>query len=221
MDDADRTLLTPHDIEAADLADWRPLFSTLEARFATGDFATGLALVDRIGAAAEDANHHPDVVLSYPQVVVRLSSHDVGGLTRRDVALARTISGYAAEAGVSASVDALSAVEVAIDTTDRDRIAPFWAAVLGYPAPDPGAQELVDPAGLLQTIWFQTAEPHDTPRQRFHYDVRVPPEQAQARIDAALAAGGTMDSVAAAPAFWVLADGDGNKACVTTWQGRG
>lgn len=221
MDDKDRTLLTPTDIEAADLPDWRVLFDTLHARFATGDFATGLALANRIGAAAEEANHHPDLVLSYPVLFVRLSSHDVGGLTRRDVALARTISGYAAEADVSAEPAELSVVELGLDTADADRIAPFWAAVLGYDAPDPGVDELADPDGLLPTLWFQGGDPHETPRQRFHYDVRVPPEQAQTRIEAALAAGGTLVSDDAAPSFTVLADAEGNKACITTWQGRG
>ena len=54
------------DIEAEGLADWRLLYSTLHARFKTGDFANGLELVNRIGAVAEAANHHPDVDLSYP-----------------------------------------------------------------------------------------------------------------------------------------------------------
>ena len=48
----------------------------------------------------------------------------------------------------------------------------------------------------------------------------VPPELAQSRIDAALAAGGTLLSADEAPAFWVLADAEGNEACICTWQGR-
>jgi 4a-hydroxytetrahydrobiopterin dehydratase len=45
-------------------------------------------------------------------------------------------------------------------------------------------------------------------------------EAASARIDAAIAAGGTLLSDRAAPAFWVLADPEGNEACICTWQGR-
>lgn len=63
--------------------------------FETGDFATGLRLVQRIGELAEEANHHPDVHLRYPSVGVRLSSHDTGGLSRRDAALAGQISAAA------------------------------------------------------------------------------------------------------------------------------
>ena len=91
------TTLSPNDIEQAELEDWRVLFDALHARFRTEDFATGLKLVKKIGKAAEKADHHPDVDLSYGQVDVRLSSHDAGGVTERDVDLARQISGFASD----------------------------------------------------------------------------------------------------------------------------
>jgi 4a-hydroxytetrahydrobiopterin dehydratase len=57
-------------------------------------------------------------------------------------------------------------------------------------------------------------------RRRIHFDVPVPHDEAEARISAALAAGGTLLGEAEAPAFWVLADAEGNEACVITWPGR-
>lgn len=57
-------------------------------------------------------------------------------------------------------------------------------------------------------------------RNRIHLDVDVPHDEAPARIAAALAAGGVLLSDGAAPAFWVLADTEGNEVCVCTWQGR-
>lgn len=57
-------------------------------------------------------------------------------------------------------------------------------------------------------------------RNRIHLDIDVPHDVATARIEAALAAGGTLLSDDAAPAFWVLADAEGNEACICTWQGR-
>ena len=57
-------------------------------------------------------------------------------------------------------------------------------------------------------------------QQRFHLDVRVPPEVAEDRVRAALDAGGTLVNDERAPTVWVLADAHGNKACVTTWLGR-
>jgi len=48
----------------------------------------------------------------------------------------------------------------------------------------------------------------------------VPHDEAEERIRAALEAGGRVISDAEAPAFWVLADAEGNEACICTWQGR-
>ncbi|QCU77634.1 4a-hydroxytetrahydrobiopterin dehydratase [Citricoccus sp. SGAir0253] len=104
MSDPQRRL-TPAEVDAAGLADWRHAEDTLRARFRTGSFAKGLELVNRIGAAAEAANHHPDVLLTYPAVGVTLSSHDVGGITSRDLDLARTISEQAADIGARPTPD--------------------------------------------------------------------------------------------------------------------
>ena len=57
-------------------------------------------------------------------------------------------------------------------------------------------------------------------RSRIHLDISVPHDEAPLRIEATVAAGGTILSDAEAPAFWVLADPEGNEACITTWQGR-
>ena len=215
-----KTLLSAAEVEAAELADWRLVMRTLQARFETADFVTGLALVDRIGEAAESAQHHPDLDLGYTSVGVSMSSHDVGGITSRDVDLARTISGFAAEAGAAARPEQLSALELALDTPDHSAIKPFWRALLAY---EDGAvdDELVDPTGQGPTVWFQRAEEHETPHQRWHLDLRIPPEVVDARIEAAREAGGSLVSDASAPAYWVLADTQGNQACLTTWQGRG
>jgi 4a-hydroxytetrahydrobiopterin dehydratase len=59
--------------------------------FARGDFNGSIAFVNAIAAAANAADHHPDIAISWGDVMVRLSSHDAGGLTERDFALARTI----------------------------------------------------------------------------------------------------------------------------------
>ena len=217
----DKQVLTYDQVKAAGLDDWRWLVGGLHARFATGDFATGLALADRIGAAAEEADHHPDLDLRYPVLTVRLVSHDVGGVTERDLRLARRISAMAAELEVAAEPGAIRVLELALDTAAHAGVAPFWRAILGYAdSPVHGDREVVDGDGRLTTLWFQETDPHDVPRQRFHLDVVVPPEQAQERIDAALAAGGTLVTDRFAPAFWVLADADGNQACVCTPEGR-
>ena len=123
------------DVIAAGLDDWRFFLMRLHARFRTGSFVKGLELVTRITEAAEAANHHPDVVLTYPQVDVDLSSHDVGGVTSRDLDLARRISAVAAELGVEATPREVSELELALDVPHADEVKPFWAAVLGYTDP--------------------------------------------------------------------------------------
>ena len=210
-------LLSGDEVRAtAGLDDWRAMHGAIEARFETGDFATGLELVDRVGAAAEAADHHPTVTLEYAQVRIALTSHDVGGTTSRDVELALTISAIADELGIDAAPSTVQRLELALDTWALDEIKPFWRAVLAMA--DAGPDELADPHGDGPTIWFQEASPDTT--QRWHLDLRVPPEVAQERIDAAVAAGGTVVSTDEAPAFTVLADPQGNKVCICTHVGR-
>lgn len=216
----DQQVLDGHAIAEALLDDWRLLFATLHARFRTGSFAKGVVFVDRIAAEAEKADHHPDIDLHYGFVRVRLSSHDVGGVTQRDIRLARVVSELADGLGLTPETGKLQAVEVGLDSADASEVKAFWAAVLGLKDSDTYDDELVDPDGLLPTLWFQETDPHDPPRQRFHFDVRVAPDQAEQRVRAAIEAGGTLVSDARAPRFWVLSDKQGNKACITTWLGR-
>ena len=93
--------LTAADVEEAGLGGWQHAGDTIRAEFATDDFATGLHLVTLIGESADAANHHPDVTLTYPSVSVTLSSHDVGGVTSRDIDLARDINRHAEKLGVA------------------------------------------------------------------------------------------------------------------------
>lgn len=75
------------------------------ARFATGSFMAGVGLIEAIAELAEAANHHPDVDLRYGHVTVRLVSHDVGSLSRRDVELAGQISAAARELDIPLDAD--------------------------------------------------------------------------------------------------------------------
>ena len=216
----DRAALTGQQIVDEGLVGWRKVLDRLVVRYETGDFNTGTTLVTRIAEAADQANHHPDVDLRYPHVTVSLKSHDVDAITQRDVRLARTITELAAEVGVRESAAAPDVVELALDTGDRDAVKPFWQAILGYRAPEDVADELRDAAERTPSMWFQDSDSEAPDRQRWHLDISVPHDVAQQRIQAALDAGGTLVSDRRAPAFWVLADPDGNQACICTWQSR-
>jgi 4a-hydroxytetrahydrobiopterin dehydratase len=204
----------------AGVDDWRLLGNSLHTRFATEGFQKGLDLVNAIGAAAEEMDHHPDLDLRWGHLNVQLSSHDTGGVTERDLKLARRISELAAGLGVEARPGEVQSLELALDTAEFAKVKPFWKAVLGLDDNPALPDELADGGGALPTVWFQKTEPHDPPRQRFHLDIHVPHDVAEERIKAALEAGGTLVSESEAPSFTVLADADGNKACVCTWQGR-
>jgi 4a-hydroxytetrahydrobiopterin dehydratase len=59
-------------------------------RFST--FPDGIAFVNRVADLAEDAGHHPDIDIRYATITLRLSTHDEGGITAKDTALARRIN---------------------------------------------------------------------------------------------------------------------------------
>lgn len=213
----DTQALTGQQIHDEGLDGWRKVLDRLTVRYDTGDFNAGTALVTEIAQAADEADHHPDVELRYPHVTVSLKSHDVGAITARDIRLARRISELAAARGVSTSAHAPDVLELALDTSDQEAIKPFWAAILGY---DAGDDEVTDSASRLPSVWFQPSDSTAPDRQRWHLDVSVPHDVAQERIAAAVAAGGTLVSDERAPAFWVLADSEGNQACICTWESR-
>jgi 4a-hydroxytetrahydrobiopterin dehydratase len=209
-----------------DLPDWRILLARIEATFAADSFEQGAALVSAVAAAAEAAGHHPDVDLRYPgQVHVAVSTHAAGGLTDADAELAAAISALAAAAGARSVPRASMAVEIAIDALDIDAVRPFWQAVLSYaeePPSTPGGQvvALVDPRRIGPAVWFQQMDEPRPQRNRIHVDVTVAPDEAEARIAAALAAGGRLLTDQYARSFWVLADPEGNEACICTWLDR-
>ena len=204
--------------EAVGVEDWRVLFSGACAYFRTGTFAAGVALVDAIGALADAANHHPDIDLRYPGVTVRLTTHEVDGLSERDVELARGISAAARELDVPADPTAVQTVQVTVDALAGPQVMPFWRAVLDYK--EAGDEDLVDPHSSGPSLWFQTLDSPREQRNRLHVDVSVPHDQAEARVAAAMAAGGRLINDAHAPAWWTLADAEGNEVDVATWMGR-
>jgi len=211
--------ISPRQFHAAvGVEDWRVLFGGACAHFRTGSFAAGVALVDAIGRLADAGRHDPAVDLRYDGVTVRLRTHDIDGLSERDVELARKISAAARALDVPADPTAVQTVQVAIDALVGPAVRPFWRAVLGYQ--DVGDEDLVDPHGRGPSFWFQPMDAPRPQRNRIHVDISVPHDQAEARIAAALAAGGHLVTDRYAPAWWTLADAEGNEVDVATWMGR-
>jgi 4a-hydroxytetrahydrobiopterin dehydratase len=218
--------------EAADPLGWRLILGVLISQVPVASLAEA-AQVAAVAARVGDVDGHLSAELLSDRVVLRLHTLAVGAVTEHDLRLAAAISdALPTEAGDVAPQN----LEIAIDALDIPLIRPFWQAVTGY-VDEPGPSEqlpeslrscppdlpdgaLLDPLRRGPAIWFQQMDEPRRQRNRIHLDVDVSPEHAQARIDAALAAGGTLVSAADAPAWWVLADPEGNEACVCTWQGR-
>ncbi|NYJ19954.1 VOC family protein [Glaciibacter psychrotolerans] len=189
----------------------------LHATFHTADFVSALALVTRVGQAAETMNHHPDVTLGWGSVGFALSSHDAAGVTERDLHLAGRIQEIADELGATPATALPARYDIAIDCTDAGALIPFWRVGLGYleSSGDDGI-ELVDPLGRSPRIWFQHMQIARTDRNRIHLDVYLPQADAPGRVHDIVAAGGLLLTDEHAPDWWVLADPEGNELCVCT-----
>jgi 4a-hydroxytetrahydrobiopterin dehydratase len=204
-------------LSSAGVGDWRPIRGGrwAFAYFRTGSFVSGLALVERIGVLAAAANRHPDIDLRPEGVTVRLPSGLWQELSWHDVELARQISAAARELGAEPDLSRVQHVQVAIDAITPSAVRPFWRAVLGY---DVGADAAFDPLRRGPTFWFQQMEAPRTQRNRIHIDIYLPHDQVEARIAAAVAAGGRVVGDQHAPGWWTLADPEGNEVDLAIWM---
>jgi 4a-hydroxytetrahydrobiopterin dehydratase len=204
--------ITAGQFHAADgVEDWRCLYHLVSACFPTGSLAQGIALVDEIGRLTDDTEQQ------YLNVDLRPAAVTVS-LSRRDAGLARRISAAAEALGIPADPAAVQLINVTLDALVGADVLPFWRAVLGYRRI--GDDYLADPARRGPGFGLQHMDEQRPQRNRMHLDVAVPHDQAEARVAAALAAGGRLVSDADAPKWWILADAEGNEACVATWLGR-
>lgn len=71
---------------------WKMIGTMLHRSFATGTFVRGVDFVTAIRDLAEAAQHHPDIILTYTTVSVTMTTHDVGTVTAKDIALAQQIN---------------------------------------------------------------------------------------------------------------------------------
>jgi len=249
MEDPYQKLSRSEASDAVTRLGWRLILGELRTEVRTGSLALAADVAARVAAVA-GAEGHLRLDVRADRVLLSLQTATAAWVTERDVELARNIStvvdetrletvsgvGLDGGGGPDADIDgdldgdgsadgerAVQVIEIGIDALDAAAIRPFWRAVLGY-VDEPGRfgpwDGLVDPLGQGPAVWFQRMDTPRPQRNRIHFDVSVPHDEAESRIGAALAAGGTLINDTRAPAFWVLADAEGNEACVTTWQGR-
>lgn len=212
--------------EAVGPLGWRLVLGAVYTEVLVPSMADAIAAASHaVHAAGSDASGHLSIDIRADRAVLRLRTRDAHAVTGRDLALAREVSHALAARGFeqTTGAGAIQAMEIAIDALDIGAVRPFWKAVTGY-VDEPGDADLnaglVDPFGRGPAIWFQQMDAPRPQRNRIHLDIDVTHDAAQARVEAALAAGGRLLSDRVAPRFWVLADAEGNEACICTWQGR-
>jgi 4a-hydroxytetrahydrobiopterin dehydratase len=235
MEDPYRKLSRSEASDAVTRLGWRLVLGELRTEVRTGSLALAADVAGRAATVA-GAEGHLRLDVRSDRVLLSLQTATAAWVTERDVELARNISTVVDESrletvsgvdeeevGSGGGERAMQVIEIGIDALDAAAIRPFWRAVLGY-VDEPGWSGpwdgLIDPLGQGPAVWFQRMDAPRPQRNRIHFDVSVPHDEAESRIGAALAAGGTMVNDAQAPAFRVLADAEGNEVCVTTWQGR-
>lgn len=200
--------------DAGGVEDWRVLFWGAHAYFAAESFRRGADFVSAVGVLAEELDHYPDVDLRPDGVTVKTFTKVNGHMSDNDIELARRVSALAAEHGLRPDPSRLTVVGVAVAQDEGADVRPFWAAVLGYDFLDD--EDAIDPSRRNPHFWFHQLDPPKPGRGRFHIDVSVPAEQAQARIDAAIAAGGRLVT-SHAPNWWTLASPENHGVDIAAW----
>jgi 4a-hydroxytetrahydrobiopterin dehydratase len=211
-----------HQVEG--LEDWRVVGDGACAFFRTRSIVEGIRLVQGIGELDGLEDHRPAIDIRHDGVTVRLVTvtSDYMGMTQGDADLALRISGVARDVGVRADPTVIQSMLIIPGAPNVGEVTPFWRAVLGYePRADSPDEDLVDPRDRGTAFWFESMEePRADGGGAIHIAIWVPPEQAEARVAAALAAGGRLVRDDYAPSWWTLADAAGNEADIATTQGR-
>ena len=201
---------------------WRVLPDGAYAFFRTDSLIASARFVDAISrlVAAADEPYEPciDIRGDGVTVLIRAFKGCDFGLVESDLDLARGISAAAREMALTAEPAAIQTISIIPGATNRRAIMPFWQGVLGYdPRPDSPDEDLVDPHGRLAPFWFEEMdELRADGAGTIHLVVWVPWDRAEARIEAALAAGGRLVRRNAEEGFWTLADPVGNEVDIAT-----
>ena len=210
---------------------WRYLLDALAVTVPVRSLAQAAevaAAAVRSGGA--DADGHLRIDLRPDRVELSVQTPALKAVTSRDTELAHRVADTVAGLGLhpapatsAGSPRPVEQLELAIDALDIPAIRPFWKAALAYvdePGSDGPGGGIIDPARQLPPMWFQQMDAPRPQRNRVHFDITVAHDEAEARVRAAVAAGGRLVNDSFAPSFWVLADAEGNAVCVCPWTGR-
>jgi 4a-hydroxytetrahydrobiopterin dehydratase len=201
-------------LDADGVDDWVVLHGGATAAFRVGSAREAARLAEAMAAVPGLEGAGAVLTIADGRLTVRLS-RDMWQLEPQHVELARAVSAVAREHGAIPDRASVQEVQLAIAAKPDAVDVGFWRAVLGYaPMADDNA---VDPLGHGSTVWMQELDEAKPLRHAMHVDVSIAREHAQARLEAALAAGGRIVDESEAPKNWILADRAGNRVCIAAW----
>ena len=201
-------------LDAGDVEEWVVLHGGATAVFRVRSLGEAVELaravaqvpgLERSGVVLTIADHH---------LAVRLSRH-FSQLEQQHLDLARAITAVTQAHEAVPDRAAAQEVQLAIAAKPDSIDSGFWRAVLGYT----GVADVsaVDPLGHGSSVWMQELDAAKPLRHAMHVDVSVAREHVEARLVAALNAGGRIVDDSEAPEQWTLADGAGNRVCICAW----
>ena len=197
-----------------DLNDWVVLHGGAVAVFRVESMVEASRLAGALSGVPGVEGSGTLMTVADARLTIRLT-RDLWGLEPQHIGLARAISTVAREHGAVVDRASVQEVQVAIAAKPAEIDVGFWRAVLGYePRADDNA---VDPLGHGSTFWMQDLDEAKPLRHAMHIDVSVAREHVDARLAAALAAGGRIVDESVDPGHWTLADRAGNRVDITAW----
>lgn len=201
-------------LDAKDLQDWVVLHGGPTAVFVAKNLVDAANLAQSISKLPGLDGTLAQITIVSTRLTVRLT-REVWNIEQEHIELAREVSRVAASHGAEADPAQVQEIQFAISSKPDSTNLQFWRAVLGYETMlDDNA---IDPLGNSSTVWMQELEESKSINHAMHIDVSVAREHVQARLDAAVKAGGTVVDDSNAPAWWTLSDEAGNKVCIVAW----
>lgn len=211
--------LAPDDLASAQgTQDWRAML-TAAVHYPTAGFPQGVDFVESVARLADAAGLPLLIDLRYPGVTVDSGKdqQEADGFA----ALAAQVQSAARGLGLVVETSKVHDFQLGIDAMDIPPVREFWRVALGY-VEDPRQEvtDLFDPRRLNPPVFFQQMDEPREQRNRIHVDLFVPQDQAQARVAAAVAAGGRVVYDGDAPFWWTIADPEGNEIDIAVVVGR-
>jgi len=200
---------------APGVSDWRVTGTGPQAVFTATSLSHAADLVAPVVGAGERFGVLPDVDVRPEGVVVRIPYRGPEGIPTAAAEFAAAVSRAAAQLLLTPDPSRAQSIGNYVAQHSHADVRPFFTAALGY---EPfGDTDAVDPLRCGPQLAFNPINGDSPARGRTHFDVFVPADQARARVDAALAAGGRLADDSHAPDWWSLASPDNHGVDIASW----